>query len=703
MPSATPAAEKRLFGRSRTRDERWVGIFSDVLAGYALDPAVFEASASGGSLTALLQTAMVALDVDVVLTMGRDAGEPWRAAPAIVRDPRELIETTQSTYQLAPYLGALRETMLAEPGAKVALTGVACHIQAMRKLQAMDTVAGRWAREQVVLMTELACSSNTRPGGTRTIIEKRALIPVESVVRLRYREGGYPGGIAIRTDDGRDHRVAFWQAVHDLAGDKTHRCLSCGDWMSGLADVSVSDGDPNIFAASVDGGAQAKHGRVFVRTEAGVNAVAQATTHGLLAVTPVELLGLNLGLERKRNRRASYERSGARIPSGPIPGYQEELDVIPDEQWIAVPRETTPRPGAKGSQLTSAPMVPYLTSRRLLAGDRPLPLTAHVRTGPPGRGELRIRAAYSLVSPGTELHYLDRLADTHERLPLGYCSSGVVDAVGPNVRGFTVGDRVTAMGWGEAAHGDVITVPYRLCRLVPDSVELADAVVADLAATAVHAVDRADLRPDDEAAVVGAGIVGLLVGQIVSARGNRVTLLERRAERAGCAAGLGLRALTDPASLFRGEPSVPRRGGRCVFLCVTGEATGTVADATRWACHAPGRSRLVAVGRFTAHVDFSVELGNLDIRYAARCGAGYRDPSYARGLTNVTAPSGEGTVTQNLQRALDLIASGAIRPDRMGLRRLPLGRAAEAYAELRERPAHPAVIFEYPPEEVSRR
>jgi coenzyme F420 hydrogenase subunit beta len=338
---ATPAAEKRLFGRSRTHDERWIGIFSEVLAGYALDPAIFEASASGGSLTALLQTAMVALDADVVLAMGRDASQPWRAAPAIVRDPGSLIGTTQSTYQLAPYLGALRETMLAHPRAKVALTGVACHIQAMRKLQAMDTVAGRWAREQVVLMTELACSSNTRPGGTRTIIEKRALVPVESVVRLRYREGEYPGGIAIRTDDGQEHRVAFWQAVRDLAEDKTHRCLSCGDWMSGLADVSVSDGDPNIFAASLGASTQAKHGRVFVRTEAGANAVAMASAHGLLAITPVELRGLNLGLERKRNRRASYERSGTRIPAGPIPGYLEELDVVPDDRWLAAPGDAT--------------------------------------------------------------------------------------------------------------------------------------------------------------------------------------------------------------------------------------------------------------------------------------------------------------------------------------------------------------------------
>ncbi|NUS11672.1 MAG: coenzyme F420-reducing hydrogenase [Streptomyces sp.] len=333
----TPLAEERLFGRTRTPEERWTGVFSEVLAGHSLTPSVYECSASGGSLTTLLQTALLALDVDVVLSMGRDPDEPWRAAPAIVRDPAELTETAQSTYQLAPYLGALRQVMDEEPDARVALTGVACHIQAMRKLQGMPTEAGRWARDRVVLMLEPACSSSTRPEGTRAVIERRALVPAESVVRLRYREGDYPGAITIRTEDGERHTVPFWQAVRDFAGNKTHRCLSCGDWMSGLADVSVSDGDPNIFAASVHRSEQAKHGRVFVRTGAGAEAVAAALAHRLLSVRPVELRGLNLGLERKRNRRASYEQAGAVIPAGPIPGHREELDIVPDERWIAAP------------------------------------------------------------------------------------------------------------------------------------------------------------------------------------------------------------------------------------------------------------------------------------------------------------------------------------------------------------------------------
>jgi threonine dehydrogenase-like Zn-dependent dehydrogenase len=331
-----------------------------------------------------------------------------------------------------------------------------------------------------------------------------------------------------------------------------------------------------------------------------------------------------------------------------------------------------------------------LSSRRLVADGGAVPSTEWIQYGPPDRGEVRLRTAWSLVSPGTELHYLDRAVRTGERFALGYCAAGTVESVGPGVQGFASGDRVIAMGWGEAVHGDVAVVPYRLCCQAPVGTPLRDAVVACLGSTAVHAVDRAELAPGDEVVVVGAGLVGQLVAQTAAARGCQVTLIDLRPERLRAAALLGL-----PVIARTGFPEQAASGSRCVFLCMTGDAEETLAAAARWAAAGPGRPRLVCVGRFNARISFSVELGNLDIRNAARCGAGYRDPAYARGLANVTAPTGEGTVQENLKRALDLIQAGAVVPAGMSLRVLPLEAAAEAYAQLRERPAHLAVLFDY--------
>ena len=49
---------------------------------------------------------------------------------------------------------------------------------------------------------------------------------------------------------------------------KTHRCIVCGDWWSGLADISISDGDPNIYASSQSGARPPRQSIVITRTAA---------------------------------------------------------------------------------------------------------------------------------------------------------------------------------------------------------------------------------------------------------------------------------------------------------------------------------------------------------------------------------------------------------------------------------------------------
>jgi coenzyme F420 hydrogenase subunit beta len=334
---ATPQIEQALFGRVRTPEERWLGIYKVAYGGRALDREVFSRSASGGSITALLQASMTSLKVGAVLTMGRRSDHRWHAAPTLGSDPAALVEQAQSTYQIAPYLGILRPLFVRSPETRIAISGLPCHIQAIRKLQQLESPAGEWARTSVAFLIELACASGTTPEGTRTLIKDVAGIPEHTVEEIRYRDGDYPGGIKIVTSEGSEHRLSFRRAVQHFVHHKTHRCLSCGDWMSGLADISVCDGDPNVFEAGVSRPADEKHGQILVRTQTGSTVLGDAVESGLIRAWPVSAHATNLGLERKRNRRAGFERSGATVPSGPIPGYVEDIEPRSDDQFIPPP------------------------------------------------------------------------------------------------------------------------------------------------------------------------------------------------------------------------------------------------------------------------------------------------------------------------------------------------------------------------------
>ncbi|PWC14562.1 Coenzyme F420 hydrogenase/dehydrogenase, beta subunit C-terminal domain [Brenneria corticis] len=337
-PGADPAtdeAEMRLFGRTREPGERWLGIHINQFGARSTRTDVFEASASGGTVTTLLLASREALGVDHVLTMGRDPHAGWRAKGVVARDEETIIANAQSTYQLTPYLAELRGLYEHCRDDKIAVVGLACHMQAIRKLQKLQGDIADWARENIVFLVETACSSSTLPKGTIDIIQGRLGLSLDTVKDIRYRSGPYPGKLLVSTADGDRHSLEFWQILKELKGGKNHRCLSCGDWMSGLADISVCDGDPNIFDASLNATEYEKYGRVLVRTPRGQALADYCLQQGTMKQWPIDLEGFNLGLERKRHRRRSYEAGMLPVAKGPsAPDIFDPEQILSDDALI---------------------------------------------------------------------------------------------------------------------------------------------------------------------------------------------------------------------------------------------------------------------------------------------------------------------------------------------------------------------------------
>ncbi|MCQ4122375.1 Coenzyme F420 hydrogenase/dehydrogenase, beta subunit C-terminal domain [Rhodococcus tibetensis] len=326
------ASETILFGRRRTESERWTGVMGQTYLAAATDETIRGAASAGGAVTSLLASSLHSGLVDGCLVIGRDEQRPWVPVPRIVTSDAELLETAQASYCITPNLQLLRDTTLE----RIAVVGLACQIQAIQKWRRSDPDG---PAAKVALTIELACSSNTLRTGTEHLIQDQLRLPLTDVTRMRYRHGDYPGAFTAWDGGGETHSLPFHKLVLAFREHKTFRCQSCPDWWSGLADISVADGDANIFRtskATAEGeAAPEKLSLLVTRTQSGATAVARAVDRGDLHLTPSEFVPAeSLGLQRKVNRYASYARQfpGA-VPHAPLPGAEvdnpkDDNDVI---------------------------------------------------------------------------------------------------------------------------------------------------------------------------------------------------------------------------------------------------------------------------------------------------------------------------------------------------------------------------------------
>ena len=80
--------------------------------------------------------------------------------------------------------------------------------------------------------------------------------------------------------------------------------------------------------------------------------------------------------------------------------------------------------------------------------------------------------------------------------PLGYSCAGEVIAVGSEVEGIQVGDRVACAGAEHAHHAEIVCVPQNLVVPIPDGVPYEHAAFTTVGAIALHGAGRSAIMRD---------------------------------------------------------------------------------------------------------------------------------------------------------------------------------------------------------------
>ena len=141
----------------------------------------------------------------------------------------------------------------------------------------------------------------------------------------------------------------------------------------------------------------------------------------------------------------------------------------------------------------------------------------------PRPGEVLVRVNRTQVSAGSEKGRFRGASPPDPKIPLGYweippgyTAAGRVQAIGPGVEGFEIGDRVFASG-RHASHllskledEDDGGMRKRVQRIEFDVTD-EQACFSRLGDVALHSIRRAELQPDESVAIFGQGVVGQLI------------------------------------------------------------------------------------------------------------------------------------------------------------------------------------------------
>ena len=133
-------------------------------------------------------------------------------------------------------------------------------------------------------------------------------------------------------------------------------------------------------------------------------------------------------------------------------------------------------------------------------------------------------------------------------LPLGYCNVGRVIAVGKGVTEFVIGDRVASNG----NHAEYVCVPKNLVAKIPDNISDDEAAFTVIGSIGLQGVRLMSPQLGETIVVVGLGLIGLIVMQLLKFNGCKVIGVDYDQHKVDLAHSMGIDAI-NPA---KGQDSV---------------------------------------------------------------------------------------------------------------------------------------------------
>jgi L-iditol 2-dehydrogenase len=211
--------------------------------------------------------------------------------------------------------------------------------------------------------------------------------------------------------------------------------------------------------------------------------------------------------------------------------------------------------------------VRLLSSGELVLADVPIPM--------PEPGDILVRIEACGIC-GSDRHMFKGEYPTLKPVTLGHEFCGIVESVGADIGAIAIGERVTgdpnifcgscpqcrrgrfnlcdnlsAIGvWRDGGFAEYVVMPQGQAHRLPLTLDPLHGAFCEPLACCLHGLDIARIRPGDSVAVLGGGVIGLLMVQLARLAGaGTVIVSTRQKPRRDLALQLGATHAVDPSAV----------------------------------------------------------------------------------------------------------------------------------------------------------
>ena len=345
------------------------------------------------------------------------------------------------------------------------------------------------------------------------------------------------------------------------------------------------------------------------------------------------------------------------------------------------------------------------------------------------RNSVLVRPFYSLISTGTEtadIHtdsIVKEVADNPSHLQtvwnvmkktdpvatfnevrakfkdyavLGYSGAGIIIEKDAQITDLKIGQRVAYGGEG-TGHGETINVGRNLIARVPDAVSFQEACFTTLGAIAMNSVRLAEINIGERVAVIGLGIVGQLVAQLVRCQGGVVIAIDLDKRRVDLAQETGA-----DFGITAGDTTVKEvlaltdgRGADCVIVAAASSSAKPLQDGVLMCAD---RGRVIMVGACPIEIPRAeMYVKELKFMVSRAYGPGSYDPSYEKQGIDYPIAYVRWTENRNMEEFARLMSVGKVNVKPLISHEYKLEDAPKAYDTIMNNGGSSlAVVLKYP-------